>query len=222
MGIMRGIIFDLDGTLVDSLSVTFRAFNHGITQLGGREHTPQELMKYFGPGEGEIFAQILGADKARDAYQACMAYTDAHLGDVPLHSGIKELLDRLRSERVPVSIVTGRSWDTTELILKHHGLLSRFVTVVANDHVASPKPAPEGILLALSRMGFEPHEVFYVGDSPVDMVAARLAKSSGVAALWDLLAKRESLEAAKPHHWAKAPGEVWEIWERQSTSKPRA
>jgi len=213
---IKGLIFDLDGTLVDSLSITFDAFNHGITQLGGKRHTPHEIMSYFGTGEDQIFTKILGADKAEAAYQSCRDYFEAHLGEMPLHNGIHELLDRALSASIPLSIFTGRSWNTTEVILKHHGLLNRFITVVASDHVNSPKPSPEGLYLALSRMKLEPQEVLFVGDSPMDIIAGRAAGSQSVAALWDLLAKRELLDPCDPHHWAKNPNDVWEVWKKLS------
>src|SRR5688500_12179255 len=132
---IQGIVFDLDGTLVDSLSVTFEAFNHGIERAGGKRHGPLELLSYFGPGEGAIFAKIVGQDRAEEAYQACKEYLDANMAKVPLHSGVADLLGRLRKARIPISIFTGRSWDTTEMILKHHGILDHFVSVIAHDHV---------------------------------------------------------------------------------------
>src|SRR5690349_484421 len=101
---IQGIIFDLDGTLIDSLTATFDAFNFGITQSGGSQLSPQEIMKYFGPGEDKIFAQILGEDKAETAYLACKEYMNSHLGEVPLHPGVPELLDKLRSTDVPLAI----------------------------------------------------------------------------------------------------------------------
>lgn len=209
----KGIIFDLDGTLVDSLATTFDAFNYGIVSMGGTRRTPQEIMKYFGPGEGEIFAQIVGRDKAEAAYEASRHYLDEHLADVPLHIGIPELLEKLKSNGVPISIFTGRSWNTTEMILKHHRLLDRFITVVANDHVSSPKPSPEGVHLASSRMNLHPQDVFFVGDSPVDMLASRRAGAQGIAALWDLMAEKTLLEVHEPHHWVTEPSDVWKIWE---------
>ena len=214
---MKGIVFDLDGTLVDSLAATFDAFNHGITLMGGKTHTPQEIMAYFGPGENEIFAQILGPEKAADAYQACRSYLDDHLVRVPLHEGIGELLESIKSAGIPISIVTGRSWNTTEMILKHHALLDRFITVIANDHVSAPKPSSEGIRLALSRMKLEPKDIIYVGDSSVDIQAAQSAGAGSIAALWDLLANREELSKYTPHHWAETPSRVWEIFHQELT-----
>jgi phosphoglycolate phosphatase/pyrophosphatase PpaX len=209
---LKGIVFDLDGTLVDSLSVTFDAFNYGITQFGGRKHTPAEIMKYFGTGEDEIFVQIMGKEKAAQAYAACCKYTDENLAHVPLHSGVGDLLENLKSAGVPISIFTGRSWITTEMILKHHGLMDRFITVVANDHVDFPKPSPAGLHLALSKMKLNPNEVLFVGDSPADMIASRAAGSQGVAALWDLLAEKELLQPHEPHHWATHPMDIWKVW----------
>lgn len=213
MASISGIVFDLDGTLVDSLSATFDAFNHGIELHGGHRHTPQELMKYFGTGEGQIFAKILGPEKADSAYEASRRYLDDNLHRVPLHEEVPQLLAELKSRAVPISICTGRSWNTTELILKHHGILDRFITVVANDHVGNPKPSSEGLLLALSRMKILPENAFFVGDSWVDIRAARSGGSHGVAAIWDLLVHKEELERHQPHYWAKTPLEILKFLE---------
>lgn len=212
---LKGIVFDLDGTLIDSLAVTIDAFNHGIMSQGGRKHTAQEILAHFGPGEGQIFAKILGPEKASFAYEASRKYTDENKIKMPLHPGVGDLLEKLKSAGVPISIFTGRSWETTELILKHHRLFDRFITVVANDHVSMPKPSPEGLYLCLERMKLEPAEILFVGDSPSDMIAACAAQSRGVAALWDLLATKESLATYQPHHYAEKPEEIWEIWKKK-------
>ena len=212
MGPMRGIVFDLDGTLVDSLSVTIAAFNAGFVSQGGKRHTPQEVLSYFGQGEGDIFSRVVGPERSAAAYEVCRQYLDDHIDDVPLHLGVPELLNEVDLLQIPVSIFTGRSWQTTEMILKHHGILDRFLTVVASDHVGSSKPSPEGLLLALKRMKLEPAEVLMVGDSPLDIRAAHRAGAQGVAALWDLQADRKRLEIERPHHWSEKPGRVIEIF----------
>jgi len=210
---VKGILFDLDGTLVDSLAVTFDAFNAGFVGQGGRRHSPQEIMSHFGPDEGEIFAKVLGKACAEAALQAFLKHLDENVGKVPLHAGVPAVLEWARETGIPISIVTGRGWETTEMILEHHGILDRFVTVVCNDHVPFPKPSPDGIQLALSRMGLKASEAVYVGDSWVDMRAARLAGCPGVAALWDMLADREALAGQTPDHWAEAPAALRRIWE---------
>jgi HAD superfamily hydrolase (TIGR01549 family) len=211
---LKGIVFDLDGTLVDSLKVTFDAFNLGITRFGGRVHTGKEIMAHFGPGEGEILAKIIGRENAAEATALARAHLESNLAHAPLHEGAHELLDRLKSAGVQVSIVTGRSWDTTETILNHHKLLDRFVTVVAHDHVGSSKPSPEGILIALGRMGLKPQECCYVGDSPMDMLAASRAGMPGVAAMWDHMSERADMERAGAAFFAERPLDVWRYWDQ--------
>lgn len=209
---LKGIVFDLDGTLVDSLKVTFDAFNLGITHFGGRPHTGEEIMGHFGPGEGQILARIVGPENAEVATRMARAHLEANLAQVPLHEGVAELLERLKSSGVEISIVTGRSWDATERILNHHDLLDRFVTVIAHDHVESSKPSPEGILLALGRMRLKPLDCCYVGDSPMDMKAASQAGMPGVAALWDPMSKRQDLLNAGAQIFAQHPMDVWQYW----------
>lgn len=208
---IKGVVFDLDGTLVDSLGTTLDGFNYGITLCGGRSHTPQEIMAHFGTGEREIFAKIVGRDQAARAYEAFKGYLQESLESVPLHEGVPQLLNELKSRRIPLSIVTGRSWNTTEVILKHHGILDRFVTVVAHDHVPAPKPQPDGIFLALQRMALRPQESIYVGDSVVDIQASHSAGSKSVAALWDQLVCAEDLAAQKPTHSIQHPKEILDI-----------
>ena len=214
---LRGIVFDLDGTLVDSLGPTFDAFNHAITHFGGKRLTGEQILSYFGPGEGGIFARILGQDKALPAYRMARDYFDRNIEKVPLHDGVPELLERLKSAGVPISIFTVRGWETTEIIRKAHRLLDRFVTVVANDHVVEHKPSPEGLRLALARMRIEPAEALMVGDSRADIMAARSAGAAGVAAAWDPMVDRAKLESQEPDHWAEKPARIWEIWKTGST-----
>jgi HAD superfamily hydrolase (TIGR01509 family) len=209
---LKGILFDLDGTLIDSLSLTFDGFNHALEAIGEKRRTPPEIMAHFGAGEGPIFVKLVGPARAEAAYPVYRRYVDENLGRAPLHRGALALLDQVRDAKVPTAIVTGRGWETTQTILNHHGLMNRFVTVVADDHVTASKPAPEGILLALGRMGLTAAEAMYVGDTPSDLLAARRAGTRGVAALWDLLVDREAIEAQRPHHQAAEPAGVWEYF----------
>ncbi len=207
----KGIVFDLDGTLIDSLAITIEAFNRGITHFGLPQKSPQEILSYFGPGEGEIFEKIVGKKDAAQAYQVARAYMDAHVGKIPLHDGVAELLGKIRAQEIPMSIFTGRGQETTEMILNYHQIKNQFVSVITSDHVEQPKPSPEGLFKVLEKMNMNPSDILFVGDSPVDMQAAHVSGANGVAALWDIMAERQGLELWKPKHWAKKPAEVWEI-----------
>lgn len=209
---LKGIVFDLDGTLADSLSVTFEAFNSVFNEYGAPKLTPREIMRYFGTGEREILAAVIGEEASHAGYQSFCRYTSEAITRIPFHAGALDLIERLKSEGVPTSIVTGRSWATTQTILEHHRILDRFITVVAHDHVRLPTPSPEGIELALSRMKLSGRDILYVGDSHMDIQAAKAAGAQSVAALWDPMSSREDLAKHEPHHYAENPMQVWDAF----------
>lgn len=211
---LKGILFDLDGTLIDSLGLTFDALNYGISRVGQGAKTRAEIAQQFGKGELQMLEALVGQAKAGEAYHSARAYLRENMSKVPLHPGVTELLEQIRAAGIPTSIVTGRSWNTTELILDHHGLHEHFVTVIASDHVQSSKPHPEGLHLALGRMNLDPSHAMYVGDSAMDMGAAHGAGTLAVAAVWDQTAERLHLESQKPHHFAEHPREIWALWEK--------
>lgn len=204
----KGIVFDLDGTVVDSLGVSFEGFNAGFTRFGSKPLTPTEIMSHFGIGETEIFARIIGRQNAALAYQTARAYLNDNLHRVTLHDGIPELLDRLENAGIPLSIFTGRSRLTTDLILETLALKGRFVTVITHDDVTEAKPRPEGLLKASAAMGLSASEVWLIGDSTADVKAAQAAGAGSVAALWDSFSDHESLLSLQPTLSAAHPLEI--------------
>jgi HAD superfamily hydrolase (TIGR01509 family) len=211
--LLRGIIFDFDGTLVDSLGDAMASFNYAIERLGERPRTAEEIKRYFGTGADRILSQVLGDEaKGQKAFKFYKEHQALHAHHTSLHKGIEELLDRIAAEKVPTAIVTGRHSEDLAIAIEHHQIAHRFITLIADNHVMNSKPAPDGILLAAKRMGLSPGETMYVGDSPVDVRAARSAGAIAVAALWDLLARREQLEPHQPHHCAENPQQVWEAF----------
>lgn len=208
---IKAVAFDLDGTLVNSLGLTFKAFSAGFESAGRDPMQPAEIMKYFGPDERTIFSQTLGEASAETAYQAYCKVFSACLEEASLHHGVADLLSELARRKIPLAIFTGRGIVTTQMLLKHHAINHHFVAVVANEHVANPKPAPDGVTLAVKYLGFKPQEVLYVGDSPLDILSGNQAGCVTVAATWDTHSTREKLAAAGPMHWISHPIELLKI-----------
>lgn len=207
-----GIIFDCDGTLVDSLGPALESFNYALERMGAPGHTPEQIKKFFGASGDRILTSLLGGDRARglQAFEHYKEHQTELAKTVRMHDGIAELLDQCLAARVPIGIVTGRHAEDLEIILKPHGISSRFLCLVSDNMVENSKPAPDGILLAASLMKLDPRECFYVGDSSMDIRAANGARAMGVAALWDQLAKREEMAAERPYLMAETPARVWE------------
>lgn len=209
---LKGIVFDLDGTLVDSLNLTYDAFNRGITSQGGMLHTPQEISRYFGPGEIEIFSQIVGSERAQAAMNSFHTYFMENISQAPKHHGIDELLLSLAELKIPCAIFTGRGRVTTDMLLEFHQWKKSFAAVVTNDDVTEPKPSPEGLFIAAEQIGLKPQNVIYVGDSPVDILAARGASVLSAACFWDRNSQcaqhQERMQKHMPNFNLKQPSEI--------------
>lgn len=207
----KGILFDLDGTLVDSLPITIEAFNQGFLAFGGKRLSALELMVHFGPGERAIFSKILGEQNATAAYEISRKYLLENMTAVPLFKGILDVLSLLSELDVPMAIFTGRGEETTELLLEHHQIRHFFKKVVAHEHVERSKPAPDGIHLAASGLGLETSQVIHIGDSVTDLLAAAQAGSQSGAALWDARVERNQLAALEPTYLFTTP-EILAEW----------
>ena len=124
--------------------------------------------------------------------------------------GSLETLDTLLSRGFRLAIVTSRHRESTLRGIDLCGLTDRFQEIVTPEDVASPKPHPEPVFLALERLGVEPAEAVFVGDSPHDMAAGREAGTLTAAALWGPFA-RDVLEAERPTHLLARPTDLLEI-----------
>jgi len=184
----RHIIFDMDSTLVDSWSYTVEAFNVALEKRIGRRVEAPELVSFFGPPGRVVLSQWVGPDQAWEAYDEMNAWNAANVHRVALHPGILELLDGLDAAGVPYSIFTGRGINSTRYILHHHGVWERFTKVVTGNDIPRPKPDPAGIHAILEHHQLDPHGVWMVGDSPLDMMAARSAACVPIGACWDAFA----------------------------------
>ena len=215
---IKGIVFDFDGTLANSLISGLDGFNYAYEKMGLPIPKDTEIKKYFGAGADRIFHRLLGDwQKALEAFEHYKAYRKVNQFHSAWHVGVEELLEKIALHRVPVAIVTGRHSEDLDLVSQHLGLAERFVKVVCDNHVTSSKPSPEGILLAVGALKLLPTEVIYVGDSSSDMEAARAAGALAVAALWDQSANRANFETM-PDHWANTPDELWQVFLARSKS----
>lgn len=209
---VRGLIFDCDGTLVDSLGQAMASFNYALDQLGEPPRPPEAIKRYFGAGADRILINVLGDEaKGLAAFEHYLNHQSELARTTHLHDGVRELLERTHGAGLKMAVVTGRHARDLEVVLRPHRLFEYFVTQIADNHIPFSKPAPDGILLAASRLGLPPGDTIYVGDSTMDMEAAVAAGSIPVAALWDSLADAEAMKRAGAAHLAATPADVWRI-----------
>ncbi|MGD1912176.1 MAG: HAD family hydrolase [Rivularia sp. (in: cyanobacteria)] len=193
---LRGIIFDLDGTLANTLPVCFEAFRRAFFEYTNRHLTDEEISSYFGPSEEGIIQQVVPSE-----WQACLQkyldeYEKAHTICPQPFRGIETVLGYCQEKNIAVAIVTGKGKDSAAISLRYLGLEDYFDTIETGSANGGIKP--EAIKSVLKKWDISPESVAYVGDSPSDITDAKEVRVIPLAAAWAETANLEGLEAMAP------------------------
>ncbi|MFF0728425.1 HAD family hydrolase [Streptomyces sp. NPDC004134] len=182
---MRAVVFDMDGTLLDSVSTVSRAYADAIRSLGGPQVTPDEVVAGWHVGHTElVLAHFLGRACGPAGVERFHAYLDPAVAGLRPFPGIPALLDDLSDAGLRLGVFTAATRRVAASMLAAAGIDTRFEVVVAGDEVDRPKPAPDGLVLAARRLGVPAEATAYVGDAEVDLGCARAAGARGVHAAW--------------------------------------
>lgn len=183
-GGLRAVVWDMDGTLIDSTTVVTDAYITAITRLGGPLLTQDAIIAAYSLGPPAVMlAHLLGRASTDADVQEYLGCLRARAGAAAPYPGIPATLQRLRP-RVELGVFTGANHASAVILLEATGLAGHFTAVVGGDEVERQKPAPDGVLLACRALGVEPASAAYVGDSPRDLEAARSSGARAFAAGW--------------------------------------
>lgn len=177
---IRTVLFDFDGTLADTLPLSFRGFQAVFEQYDKRIVSEEEIVAMFGPTEDEIIARNLRNQAAVPEAAALYykIYINGHLGDdgdSPLPSDITHMLAKLREQNMKIGVITGKSKKAFLISAEALQLSSYFDVVITGDDVEQPKPHPEGIFKALHILCADKDEAVFLGDSNADIRAGKAA-----------------------------------------------
>jgi pyrophosphatase PpaX len=193
----KGVIFDLDGTIVDSVELIIVSFQHAIREVLGREISREESIVWVGRPLREQM-ELFSPEHAEELVTVYREFNHReHDRMLKLYEGILDLLDGLLRAGVKVGLVTSKSRYTTQMAFDLTGIESYFDATVCADESAGNKPSPEPILACLKRLRVAPAEAAYVGDSPSDIQAARAARVHAIGVTWGVF-DTATLEAEKP------------------------
>ena len=185
----KAVIFDLDGTLLDTLVDITEAGNLALTELGYATH-PLESFRYFvGNGARNLMKRALPADagddvleKAVDAFRKHYATTWNHAST--LYPGVADLLDELSKQGYVLSILSNKPHEFTVEIGKNIFLNWNFALIYGHREGVPLKPDPSSALEICTKLNLNPEEVLFVGDTAVDMETATNAKITPIGVLW--------------------------------------
>jgi len=174
------VVFDLDGTLIDSRRDLADATNALIEEYGGTTLSEDDVVAMVGEGAAVLVRRALAAagldPQAPDGLERFLSHYDVRLTrHTRPYAGIPEALSTLRSEGHTLAVLTNKPARATATILDRLGLAPGFSDVVGGDTSAGRKPAPDGLLDIVKRASASPETTVMVGDSPVDLETARRA-----------------------------------------------
>jgi pyrophosphatase PpaX len=200
--LLSAVLFDFDGTLVDTTEMIHQSMRHATTEVLGRDDIPREtLLANVGqPLPRQM--ELIDTEKAELLLEAYRNHHEQHhdalIGEFPY---VEESLDRLRSAGIKVAVVTSKRRLSVEMALKDfptlRNVVDRFITL---EDTTEHKPHPEPLMRGLKLLGSIPKEqAAYVGDSPFDVEAAKAAGLTSVAVSWGAFSE-SALRAAEPDH----------------------
>ncbi len=171
---VMGVIFDLDGTLIDSYEAIYLSFKYAYEKLGLPPLSYEEVKKAVGLGLGKTFRDLLGEERVAPAlsyffekYEAVFRTHTRILPDVP------QVLNALHTRGIPMAVASNKVGNYSRAIFKHFQLEKFFVVILGEGDVSQNKPDPEMIYCALGKMAVEKEHAVFVGDSVVDIRTAR-------------------------------------------------
>ncbi len=184
----KAVIFDLDGTLLNTLGDLTAAVNHALTAHGFPLRTEGEVRTFVGDGVKELIARSCPPgtheETRRAALEAYLPYYAAHNADrTAPYPGVMDLLIALKAAGYRLAVVSNKHAPGVK------ALCGRFFgdyldVAVGQDGARPPKPAPDSLLYAMEQMGVSPEDVWYVGDSAQDVQTARAAGVKCAAVTW--------------------------------------
>jgi pyrophosphatase PpaX len=192
------VLFDLDGTVIDSGAIILASMRHAAIEVLGVEVPDEQLMAAVGGPGLEAQMQALSPDRADELVTVYRAHNEPLHDELVCCAGMDEVLVQLKDEGRRLGIVTAKRRQTVELAFARIPIEHLFETVVGGDETKKHKPDPEPLVLALERLGAAPDDAVYVGDAPFDVKAAKAAGLYSVGVSWGGIHGRERLEAEEP------------------------
>lgn len=207
---MRGVVFDLDGTLVDSLRDIADAVDHVLDHLGLPRWSHAEYERMVGEGARILIRRALG-DRVDLEDRALAAFHARYLANAAVHTrpydGVEALLADLAARGVPMAVLSNKPHDATTALVRELFAEGTFARVRGALEPHPNKPDPSAALELARAMELAPEAILFVGDTAIDVETAARAGMTSVGALWGMR-PREELERAGARHLIASPREL--------------
>jgi pyrophosphatase PpaX len=209
MAAIQTVLFDLDGTLIDSIRLILDSYHHTLAAHGIPPRTDEDWLRGVGTPLNVQFAEWRDDMGKLEAMVATYReYNLAHHDRmVTVYPGVVTAIGAIRAAGRRTGLVTSKNRQGALRGLTLVRLEAMMDVLVCADEVTNPKPHPEPVEKAVALLGADPATTVYVGDSIHDMVSGRAAGVRTAAALWGPFG-REHLELATPDYWLETPADL--------------
>jgi pyrophosphatase PpaX len=206
---LQTALFDLDGTLIDSIRLILDSYHHTLTEHNLPARTDEDWLMGVGT---PLLVQFSEWRESAEVLEAMIAtYREYNLKHhdsmVTVYPGVLEAVREIKAAGIQTGLVTSKNRQGALRGLKLVGLEALMDVLVCADEVTNPKPHPEPVEKAVALLGADPASTVYVGDSIHDMHSGRAAGVKTAAALWGPFG-RDHLESASPDYWLERPGDL--------------
>ena len=208
-------LFDLDGTLIDSIELIMLSFRHTMQTHLGEVPSEHDWRSGFGkPLRTQLARFARSTDEVSAMTLTYVAFNDRHHDAmVEPYPGMLDVLGTLRRPEIKLGIVTSKNRLSTLRGLEVCGLDDFFDVCITIDDVDDGKPHPAPVIAALEQLSAPHGDTVFIGDSPHDVAAGRAAGVSTAAALWGPF-EREPLAEQSPDYWLTHPREITQLGAR--------
>ena len=181
---IKAIIFDLDGTLLDTLEDLYLAVNHALKTFNLPLRTKEEVRAFVGNGVEILMMRAAEDNFSQELLSEFKAYYSVHKNDnTCVYPQIDKLLEELQKSNVSMAVVSNK-FDGAVKELAEKFFAGKFTCVIGERDGIARKPAPDSVLEAMRLIGASASETLYVGDSEVDILTAKNACAKCISVLW--------------------------------------
>lgn len=191
------VIFDLDGTLLDTIADLAESANHALKQLGYPTRDVEKIRTFVGNGVNKLLFRALPDEEKTEENMMRMRthfvpYYDAHNADLSApYPGIVDLLEELQAKGLMIAVASNKYQEATVKLVKHYFPMIDFVEVLGQREGINVKPDPTIVFDILQKAGVSKEETLYVGDSGVDMQTAINAGVDAIGVTWGFRPRTE-------------------------------
>lgn len=194
----KALLFDLDGTLLDTAPDFITAINKQLKRHGRNPLVGDAIRTSVTHGSIGIIESVYNIKQDHPEFEPLkeeflQLYLDNISEKTGLFDGLRQVLDSCKARNIPWGIVTNKPLKYTAPLMADLGLDKQSATTICPDHVANPKPDPEALILACSQINIAPKNCIYIGDHVRDIQAGKSAGMSTIAAQWGYIEEFEDV-----------------------------